>query len=164
MSVVWYIFEKGPLALYRYISSSSSGLCCKWAKDWFVCLSKGIVEYCLYSSLLQSFHIKYIKQTFILWAEVSGDPIIFEICAAFYTGVIHDSHLLLLPSNVSTKEISTWMMGCYTITEVTRLASLQVPVTWWLKARLGLYTFWCWLSWEKLWSIKVSDCNALLSA
>ena len=56
------------------------------------------------------------NQSLNVWAEVSGDPTIFEnammckmffpeICAAVSTDAIHDSYLLLVALNISTEEV-----------------------------------------------------------
>ena len=49
----------------------------------------------------------------------------YEICDAFSTDAIQDSYLLLVPSNISNKEIPARMIGCSTITEARRMASLS---------------------------------------
>ena len=71
------------------------------------------------------------KQSLNLCTEVSGDPNIFEkavgrmscpeIWAAFSTDY---SNLFLVPSNISTEEITAWKIGCSAITKAKGLASL----------------------------------------
>ena len=79
-------------------------------------LLREIEEYCLESLLLSSLHVDFSDLSLNLWAEVSGNPTIFEnaickmswqeICSVFSTDAIHTSHFLLFPSTASSEDIA----------------------------------------------------------
>ena len=125
-------FDKSSLAWCKYISSSSSGSCCKLAKAWIAWMLKGFEENSMESLLLSSLHVKFGDPSLNLWAEVRfWDSTNFrnaickmswpEIHAAFWTDAIHASNLFLLPLKVSTEDITVWMMAWSMITHIRRL-------------------------------------------